>query len=137
MSDICHIFFRTVLSYSPHSLTFLLLLMKEYIKTKVVVWTKLRCNAQQTARACVYTCVHVHADTHADPPPELKWLSYRMLLLGDQTVSPQPRSNLNSDRYVPSALGMARTNIKGHVYLSSILPFSFEVRCHLLDFVVN
>lgn len=64
-----------------------------------------------------HTSVHARADTHADPTPDLKWLSCRMLLLGDQTVSPQSQSNLNSDRYVPSALGMARANIKGYVDL--------------------
>lgn len=91
--------------------------MKEHIKMGVVVRTKLRCNARQAARVCPYTCVSVLEGTHADPTLDLKWLSCRMLLLGDQTVSPQPPSNLNSDRYVPSALGMAKTNIKGHVYL--------------------
>jgi len=61
--------------------------------------------------------VRVHAGAQADPTPDLKWLSCGMLLLGDQTVSAQPQSHLNSERYVPSALGTARTNIKGHVYL--------------------
>lgn len=64
----------------------------------------------------ICVCVRAHVHTHI-PTPDLKWLSCRILLLGDQTVSPQPHSNLNSDRYVSSVLGMARTNIKGHVYL--------------------
>lgn len=71
---------------------------------------------EKDARLCTCTCMPVC--THKQGPTlDLKWLSCRMLLLGDQTVSPQPQSNLNSDRYVPSALGIARTNIKGHVYL--------------------
>ena len=72
------------------------------------------------AHVCVYTrtCACTHSLT-----PDLKWLSRRMLLLGDQTVSAQPHSNLNRDRYVPSVLGMASTNSKGHVYLLQYSTF--------------
>lgn len=48
----------------------------------------------------VYMCVYAH-NVPFELTPDLKWLSRRMLLL-DQTVSAQPHSNLNSDRYVPS-----------------------------------
>lgn len=59
----------------------------------------------------------LHMSTHPGPRPELKWLSCRMVLLGDQTVSFQPLSYLNiSDRKVLSASDLARTNIAGHTY---------------------
>lgn len=88
---------------------------------------KPRCHAPQAAcvRVCVYIytcalCAHTNR-AHLG----LKWLSCRMLLLGDQSVSPLPPSNLNSERDVLSALGTARTNIEGYLHLFQESTFFF------------
>lgn len=64
----------------------------------------------------------LHMRTHPGPRPDLRWLSCRMGLLGDQIVSFQPLTYLNiSNRKVPSASDLARKNIEGHTYPFQLL----------------
>lgn len=74
----------------------------------------------------------LHSSTHPGPHPDLKWLSCRMVLLGDQIVSFQPQSYLNiSDRKVPTASDLARINIEEHTYpLQLLAVFIFNQFLH-------